>query len=152
VKTGTDPVKTGTDPVKTGTDPVKTGTDPVKTGTDPIKSGTPVKTGTDPVKSGTPVKTGTDPIKSGPGQVTVILEGTPKGAIFVDGKLVGRGLARATISLAPGDHLIRGQSPMHKPAVATVHVSAGGKATIKLMLKKQGGGVNGAVDPFATGD
>jgi hypothetical protein len=129
-----EPVKT--EPVKT--EPVKT--EPVKP-TDKTTDKTIAKT--DPTKT-----TKTEPPKAARlGTVALTIGGAPRGAVFVDGKLVAREVSDISLELAPGDHRIRVESPNHKPEMQVVHVTAGAKQDLKVTLKKKS--INTVHDPFA---
>jgi serine/threonine-protein kinase len=118
------------------TEPQKTEpqqTEPVKT--EPVKT-----TKTEPVKK--PV-----PAKPRLATVSVTIAGAPRGAVFVDNKLVAREISDISLELAPGDHRIRVESPGHKPDLELIHVEAGAKKDLEVTLKKRS--INAVHDPFA---
>ena len=82
------------------------------------------------------------------GTVYIKVSGAPA-TVTVDGRVVGRGTGSVAVQLPPGDHHVRAEAPKFKGAEATVHVEIGATASVKLTLKKAGGGVNAVQDPFA---
>ncbi len=83
------------------------------------------------------------------GTVNITIAGAPRATVFVDGRIAARGVVQLTLTLAPGDHAIRAESPRHKGADTMVHVDGGSQRAVRLVLKKAGGGVNAVEDPFA---
>jgi serine/threonine-protein kinase len=116
-------------------------TDPAKT--EPVKTEPPKPT----AKTEPPKPTRPEPPKAKLGTVAVTIAGAPRGAVFVDGKLVAREISDISLELAPGDHRIRVEAPNHKPEMQIVHVEIGKKQDLKVTLKNKS--INSVHDPFA---
>jgi flagellar basal body-associated protein FliL len=140
-----------TPPVKT--EPVKTTEPPA--GSDAGSAASEVAEGSataDPVKPPekavkTTKTTKVEPPKTRLATVAVTIAGAPRGAVFVDGKLVAREISNISLELAPGEHRIRVESPGHKPDLEIIHVESGAKKDLKITLKKKS--INAVHDPFA---
>jgi serine/threonine-protein kinase len=115
--------------------------------TEPVKTEPPKPTEKAIAKTEPPKPTRPEPQKAKLGTVAVTIGGAPRGAVFVDGKLVAREISDISLELAPGDHRIRVEAPNHKPEMQIVHVEIGQKQDLKVTLKKKS--INAVHDPFA---
>lgn len=66
---------------------------------------------------------------------SVVFESSPGGDVYVDGRLVGRNIWRATLKISPGVHQIQVRSSQYlKPRSATVDVRAGAMAHVRIQF------------------
>ena len=113
--------------------------------TDPVKP--PVEKPVKTTKTDPPKTTKAEPPRARLATVALTIAGAPRGAVFVDGKLVAREVSDISLELAPGTHRIRVESPGHKPDLEVIRVEAGAKKDLKVTLKKKS--INAVHDPFA---
>ncbi len=81
------------------------------------------------------------------GTIEVTIAGPRQADLSIDGKVVGKSVAKHKATLSPGDHTVLAQAKGYKPRSVKVRVVAGRTQAVKLALEQQRS-VNAVHDPF----